>query len=152
MSWVCEMCSTNNDDSIGECFVCGNKRPAVIVDKPVKIIEDIKVGPPAAEPPRIKRERIRSVRRVTLTKTTVFTAIAVCIVALSFIGGQLLQYLSFGGSGNQILFVSDFFKAVGGTDINLLFFLIIMSGIGLISSIVLILACYLNIKNKNTWR
>ena len=31
MSWVCEVCSTNNDDDVKECFICGCERSAASI-------------------------------------------------------------------------------------------------------------------------
>ena len=87
MSWVCEFCSTTNEDGDSRCFVCDSERtdrtsreePRVVREEPRVVREEPRV---VREEPRVVREEPRRVvhepprrvvhepRRTTRTRRT----------------------------------------------------------------------------------
>ncbi|MCQ2466621.1 MAG: hypothetical protein MJ166_03785 [Clostridia bacterium] len=65
MNWVCEICSTTNDNSNSVCFVCGsaNTRPKPALDKP-KVSEISTVGKG-----KTKKKTEIVAPKITITKT-----------------------------------------------------------------------------------
>lgn len=126
MSWVCGICSTNNDDSNDVCFVCGTRREDCVTDSEEEDIacEEIEtVSETAMETPKKCSPLVK--------------AISVIFPILSFVIGQIFLYVLFLKEG-KVLFLTSFIKASGNYEFNTPLFLSITTGVGVFSCFVAI--------------
>lgn len=110
MAWICEYCSTNNDDSVEECFVCGCKKAVKVTKEKVR----------TAKAPKIATKR----------KITLLSVILAGVMIISFILGQILSYSEYDNYG-RILVITNMIIATENYTFNSLVFLILTSIIGL---------------------
>ena len=123
MSWVCRVCSTNNDDTSDVCFVCGARREESSADAAEEDVahEEIEAGSEAIADITGKRARF-------------MRAISVLFPILAFVIGQILLYVLFDKEG-KVLFLTRFIKASGNYEFDVPLFLLLTSIVGGLSCI-----------------
>lgn len=125
MSWVCDICSSNNDDDSDICFVCGNKRSSSRSMPETEELDRTSVEPETV---------VEVVPRRAINKYALFKAIAICAILVSFAVGQIVLYALYAQTG-KVLFLTRFLKASENYDFNTTLYLVITSVIGAVSCV-----------------
>ncbi len=127
MAWICEYCSTNNDDETEECFVCGRKKPV-----------------------KVSREKMfltKVTKSISERKNLILSLIMASIMIISFVLGQVLSYLEYDSFG-RILVISNMVSASQNYDFNHITFLVLTTIIGIVALIGHIMATFEFVSNK----
>lgn len=158
MGWNCKNCGTYNEDEDTECIVCGESRSTAEYKEATPTV----LKPSTSTPPRTTTSpsttttpRVTSTPRTTTTemprrerrsryivgaeaKKRISKIIAFCLIALSFIVGQVLLYLFF-CTRDTVFALTALVERSGNVGFNTTAFIASMTVVGAIAGI---LICY----------
>ena len=156
MGWNCKNCGTYNEDKDTECIVCGESRSTAEYKEATPTV----LKPSTSTPPRTTTSpgttttpRTTSTPRTTTTemprrerrsryivgteaKKRISKIIAFCLIALSFIVGQVLLYLFFCTS-DTVFALTALVERSGNSDFNTTAFIASMTVVGAIAGILI---------------
>lgn len=148
MGWNCKICGTYNEDSDATCIACGESRSTAEYKEPTPSAPK----PSTSTPPRtttaprttstprpstsVSPSRTRRRRYIigTETKKRIAKIIALCLILLSFIAGQVLQYVFF-CTKDTVFALSALVEKSGNVDFNMTAFIAAMTVVGAIAGL-----------------
>lgn len=149
MGWNCKNCGTYNEDSDTECIVCGESRSTAEYREPTPTPPPPAPKPSTSTPPRtttptprppttVSHSRAGRRRYIvgTEAKKRIAKIIALCLIVLSFIAGQVLQYVFF-YTKDTVFALTALVEKAGNIDFNTTAFIAAMTVVGAIAGLLI---------------